>query len=409
MPDRQGGRAQALLPLIGIAFGAELVAGAAVGWVRFLFGPTLRLGHGFPDFLLYYALARLEAARGFAHIYDQSAVLDFERRVTGVALGQPLPLTSPPYVAILVRPLAALDFKTAYVLWALLSAVFLAVAIVALVRASRLRGRSAWAVGLLAAAWAPTLVAGLQAQLAGLVLLGAALAALAWTRGREGRAGFASILTLARPHLVLLLPVLFLVRRSGRAFGALLAGAVVLFAVTLPVTGLRAWSDYVAVLTPGVLRGNQGFANAEQAPFALRGVVEAVAGASVLDVAIPFILLIAVAVIVARTPSRPLLDFALVTVASFDASLHQNLHDLTLLLVGLIPTAGLLLAGELRHRATGWLAIGVCYVCADVGLVNQLLAAAGVQVLLAYLVWERLAPVASPARSDSRQAQPSTG
>lgn len=407
MPDGGRRRAANLIPWIGIVFGAELVAGATFGWVRFVSGPSLRLGKGFPDFLLYYALARLEAARGFGQVYDPAAVLAFERRVSAASLSQPLPLTSPPYIAALVRPLALLDFKSAYVLWAVLSALFLAAAIVVLVRTAKLRGRAAWAVGLVAAAWLPVLVAGLQAQLAGVVLLGAALAALAWSRGWATRSGLGAILTLARPHLVLLLPVLYLVRRSWSAFGALLCGALVLAVVTLPTTGPRAWIDYVRVLTPGVLRGDRGFANAEQAPFALRGLVEAAAGASLLDVFLPLALLVAVALIVARTPSRPLLDFALVTVASFDASLHQNLHDLTLLLVGMIPAAGLLLSGRLRHAAAGWVAIGTCYLSVDLALINQLLAAAGVQVLLAYLVWERLAPAAIPATSDSRLAQPS--
>lgn len=400
-------RAGGLATWIGIVFGAELLAGAAFGWVRFLLGQSLRLGRGYPDFLLYYALAVLEGARGFAHIYDQSAVRAFEEQVTGAHLGQPLPLTSPPYVALLVRPFALADFKSAYVAWALISAACIAVAILCLVRAAAIRGRTAWAVAFMAAAWAPSLVAVLQAQLAGVVLVGAAATALGWTRRRDAGAGAASILTLARPHLVLLLPVLFLVRQRWTALLALAAGAIVLTVVTLPVTGAGVWRDYIAVLTPGIVKGNQGFANAQQAPFALRGLVEAVTGASALDALLPLALLVAVAVAVARTSPRPLLDLCVVVVASFDASLHQNVHDLTLLLVGLIPAAGLLLDGGLRHRTAGWLAIAVCYVCADLALFSQLLAAASVQVLLLYLLWERLAPSASPTTSDTHRVQPS--
>jgi hypothetical protein len=376
---------------MGIVAGAELLIGAAAGWIQYVRGSSLRLGAGYPDFLLFYSVARLEAEGGFQHLYDSSAVLAMERAVTGAGLARPLPLTSPPYLAVLFRPFALTDFRTAYIVWALVTAALLAASVVLICRGARLRGRVAWAVGLLAAAWVPCLVAVLHAQLAGLVLFGAALAFLAWVRARQSEAGAGSVLTLARPHLVLLLPVLFLLRRRWIALAVCAGGALLLTAATLPATGAHAWADYLNVLLPGVLHGNQGFANAQQAPDVLRGLVEAVAGASLADLLLPMALLIAAIVLVSRTEPAPLLDFAVVTAAGLDAGLHQNLHDLTLLLVPLIALCGLLKTGAARFPVAGWAAVAATYLTVDAALFNQTITAAAVQLLVLYLFVERLA------------------
>lgn len=385
-------RATRLLPWIGIVFGAELLIGAAVGWIRFLLGPTLRLGHGFPDFLETYSVARVEAEFGFHHLYDQPLLLEYQRRITGMRGIQVQPSTGPPYLEALFRPFALLDFHTAYVVWAVIAALLLAASLPLLLSAGGARGRSAWAIGLMAAAWVPMLAAVLQAQVAGVVMLGAAAGAYFWSRRQDDhRSGTAALLTLARPHLVVLLPVLYLVRRSWRNLAAFAVATAAIALVTLPLVGFSSWVEYAKVLLPGIEHGNVGFANAQQAPFGLRGLVEAVAGASPLDVALPIALLAAIAVLVGARPSAPLLDFGLVTVASLDASLHMNIHDLTLLLVGMVPTAAALTRGDSRHPALGWIAVGACYVLADAALFNPLLGAIGMQLLLAYLVLERAA------------------
>ena len=381
----------------GILVGAEILVAAGIAWVQYLRAPSLRLGSGYPDFLLFYAIARLEQARGFQHLYDPAAVLQFERLVTGAPLHSALPMSWPPFVAILARPLALADFKTAYIAWALLSAAMLALAIHLLVRTAGLRGRGAWAAGLLAAAWLPVLAAVLQGQLAGPALLGMALAALYWARAAEWRAGAGALLTLPRFHLVLLLPVLFLVRRAWRALAFVVTGTAAVVLATLPFTGLGAWVDYAGVLLPAIQHGNRGFAEAEQAPYALRGLIEAVAGASALDVILPALLLLGVAAVIALKPSAPRLDMALVAVASLDASLHQNLHDLTLVLVALILVAGALAAGRLRHPRLGWAAIAAGYAGADLALFSPLLPALALQVLLAYLLLERLRAEPAPS------------
>jgi len=73
----------------------------------------------------------------------------------------------------------------------------------------------------------PLFVTVLQGQSDLVVLVPLAAAYAAWARGRYGMAGAFSALALAKPQLLLLIPILFLARRAWRAlaaFAGVLAG-----------------------------------------------------------------------------------------------------------------------------------------------------------------------------------------
>src|SRR2546428_13409774 len=102
----------------------------------------------------------------------------------------------------------------------------LAVLLIALlVRGSeRIHGRAAIVAAALIAGFFPLFVTVLQGQSDLIVLVPLAAAYTAWARGRLGWAGIFSGLALAKPQLLLLVPVLFLARRAWPGLAGFAAG-----------------------------------------------------------------------------------------------------------------------------------------------------------------------------------------
>jgi glycosyl transferase family 87 len=381
-------RARNLLNWAGIVAGADILAGAVFAWLQYLRGPSLRLGHGYPDFVIYSALGHQLVQHGFGSIYDLDLQRRFQEQLTGSQTAV-LPYISPPYLAPLWWPFGWLDLKTGYIVWASITAVLLIGSVLLVVRSTGLARRERWAVGLLALSWVPSLVTVLQGQTTGLVLLGVAAAAVFWIAGREIEAGGVSFLGLVRPHMVLALPLLYLARSRNRALPILVETALVVCILTLPLVGFDNWRGYLQLVTPWLVHGQTLAAVAfEQARYSLRGLLDS-AG---LPAPVVLVALAAVAIFVLvswlrGTPRREL-DVAIAVTASVVLSPHQNLHDLVLLAVPLVIAAGM----EKRQAVVAWVAIGACYLGVELALFNPLGAQLGMLALLAYLCGERLWP-----------------
>jgi alpha-1,2-mannosyltransferase len=160
----------------------------------------------------------------------------------------------PPFLAVLVAPLAAVvdDYRLANWLWAALGAAILAVVVVLVARRERLaRGFDLFLLVVAAFAYAPV-VSELIIGNVHLLILG--LLAGAWLAlGRRSVGGdTAAGVLVAVAALIKVFPVLlvlwFLVTGRIRAAVASLVAMVVLVLATLPVTGLGPWLDYPTVL-----------------------------------------------------------------------------------------------------------------------------------------------------------------
>jgi hypothetical protein len=377
-----------VLPWAGIVAGAEIIAGAAFGWIQYLRSPSLRLGQGFPDFVIYSALGHQLREHGFGGIYDLALQRQFQEQLTGSPTGV-LPYISPPYLAPLWWPFGWLDLKTGYVVWASITILLVAASVFLIVRATRLPRRTQWALGLLAAAWVPSLVTVLQGQTSGLVLLGLAAAAVFWTAGREIEAGGVTFLGLVRPHMVLALPVLYLVRSRSRAFPILIETAFAVCLLTLPLVGFENWRGYLQLVLPWLVHGQTLSSVAfEQARYSLRGLLDSARLPTTTVMAVLGAVALLVLVSWLRGEPRRDLDLAIAVTASVVLSPHQNLHDLVLLAVPLLITA----AGAGRRQELAWAAVAVCYLGVEASLFNPVFAQIGMLVLLAYLCGERLWP-----------------
>lgn len=195
------------------------------------------------DFHTYLAAARVGLGQGWSHIYDQLTVAREQKILVPNQWAQPF--LSPPTVAWLVAPLAALPYDAAYVVWALLT--FAAVAC-AFAWASVSHGLNRWVavVGALAPWWVMHAV-----NLGQVVPLVMAAVVVAWRLLREKRdiaAGLVLAAVLLKPNTAILVPFVLLITGRQRAFVAWLAAAaavVVLAALLLRPHGM---SSYLAQL-----------------------------------------------------------------------------------------------------------------------------------------------------------------
>ena len=196
-----------------------------------------------PDFFSFYSGARLFVTRGGSAVYD----LVLQREIQIQVTSQPpdrfivLPYFHPPYYTLLIAPLGYLTYRQAYIAMAAFNAILVVALVVLLVRSSqRIHGRAAVVATALIAGFFPLFVTILQGQSDLVVLVPLAAAYVAWARGRHGWAGIFSALALAKPQLLLLIPVLFLARRAWRALAGFAAALIALGAISVAGLGFGA-------------------------------------------------------------------------------------------------------------------------------------------------------------------------
>jgi glycosyl transferase family 87/glycosyl transferase family 2 len=377
-------------------------AGAGVGsflfwtayWVSFVRG-NLRG----PDFFSFYAAARLFVFKGGSAVYDLALQKQFELQVTG----QPpdrfivLPYFHPPYYTLLIAPLAEVSYRQAYYAMAAFNAL-LAVALIALlVRYSlSIHGRAAAVATAMIAGFFPLFVTILQGQSDLVVLVPLAAAYTAWAKGRHGWAGVFSALALAKPQLLLLIPVLFLARRAWRALAGFAAVVAALGLVSVAGFGFGPVWAYLgevgAWAIGGKLPTHGQLVYTDTAVYSLRNILEAMPGAGT---AIPLVILVLLLALAALSlswrPDKPRLDFALAVAASLVLSPHQNVHDLALMIIPGFALADLALAGQLRWPRAAAVVLAFAYAAINMTLaINLWSAAVGALLVAAYLTFERM-------------------
>jgi alpha-1,2-mannosyltransferase len=332
-----------------VSFCVEIAVVEVLGWLRFALTSTLQG----PDFYIYYATSLLLLKRGPAVVYDFTIQKQFQDQVTSQWGGQfiLLPHILPPWVTLLFYPLGLLSLRAAYILWGATIILLVAAAIAILLRAARLRGRAALLAAAAAAASLPVFVLLVQGNSDAPMVAAVAAAALAWTTGRQARAGVFAALGLVKPQLVLLLPVLFLVRRSWRAVAAFAGVCAALLAISLLVFGPAACLAWLKILGPWAFGGQINYPVDTQSQFSLRGLLQFVGLPLSLQLVVLAIGFLGVAVVLYRSGADARLQLALAIAGSLALSPYQHAHDLSLMIV-----PGMLLGGALpilRHPRLG--------------------------------------------------------
>jgi GT2 family glycosyltransferase len=383
--------------------GYAAATGAGLGSLFFWAGYWLTFVRGNlqgPDFYSFYSGARLYVLKGGSAVYDLALQKQFELQVIPNSPDRfiVLPYFHPPYYTLLIAPLAFLDYRTAYYVMAAVNVILVAVLVVLLAQSSeRIHGRSALVAAALIGGFFPLFVTVLQGQSDLIVLVPLAAAYTAWARGRPGWAGIFSGLALAKPQLLLLVPVLFVARRSWRALGGFGAVIAALGVVSVAGFGLGPVLGYLNAVgrwaIGGSLPTNGQIVYTDTAVYSLRNVLEAVPGGGKgVALAILVILLAFAALSLSWRPDKPRLDFALAIAASLVLSPHQNIHDLALLVIPGFALADLALAGKLRWPRVAALVLVCAYAAINLTLALDLWSAAvGAIAIAVYLTVERMA------------------
>jgi alpha-1,2-mannosyltransferase len=370
----------------------ELAAGELVGWLRFALTSNLQG----PDFYSYYAMSLLLLNKGPGAAYDFTVQKQFQEQVTAQWSGQfiLLPHILPPWVTLVFYPLALLPYRAAYLAWGATILLLVGTAIALLLRAADLRGKAALLGAAAAAASLPVAVLLLQGQSDAPMIAAVAAAALAWTTRRPARTGALAALGLVKPQLVLLLPVLFIVRRSWRAVAAFGAGCVLLVLISLLTFGPAACLAWLRILAPWAFAGQANFSVDTQSQFSLRGLVQLLGVPLALQLVVLALGLLGLAAVLLRARADPRLELALAIAGSMALSPYQHAHDLALLIV-----PGLLLGGALpvvRHRRLGTAVLVAGWIGLELLVFAPVLTALAIVAAAVYLAWECLVGRPSP-------------
>jgi GT2 family glycosyltransferase len=381
----------------GFAAAAGAGIGSFVGYA-FIWSTIVRGNLKGPDFFSFYSGARLYVLNGGSAVYN----LVLQRQIQIQVISAPpdrfivLPYYHPPYYTLLIAPLGYLSYRQAYIAMAAFNLILLAVLIVLLIRSSQnIHGRAAVVAGGLIAGFFPIFVTILQGQSDLVVLVPLAAAYVAWCRGRHGWAGIFSALALAKPQLLLLIPVLFVARRAWRAlagFGGVVAALGLISLIGFgfgPVVGylnsVGAWALGGSLPTGGQL------VYTDTAVYSLRNILQALPGGGTAALVILLFLLALVALSLSWRPDKPRLDFALAIAASIVLSPHQNVHDLALLVIPGLALADLALDGSVRWPRAAAVVLVFSYAAINLTFaINLWSAALGALALGAYLTLERL-------------------
>src|SRR5205809_864643 len=199
-----------------VRLGYAAATGAGIGslifWVIYWFS-FIRGSLRGPDFFNFYAAAKLYVTAGGTAVYDVAMQRQVELQITGADPSRfiVLPYFHPPYYTLLIAPLAYLDYRNAYYVMAAANALLAAALVVILVRTSlKVHGRGWLVAAAMIGGFFPLFVTVLQGQSDLVVLVPLAAAYAAWAQGRHATAGALSALALAKPQLLLLIPVLFI-------------------------------------------------------------------------------------------------------------------------------------------------------------------------------------------------------
>ena len=294
--------------------GIAAAALAVVAWALFL-DVAIRNDPISVDFHTYLAAADVGLRQGWSHIYDQGLISWYQMQLAPGARLQPF--ISPPTVALLVAPLMAFPYDTAYVIWAVVTFGAFAVAL-SLCGVSRGIGRWVAVVGALAPWWVMHAV-----NVGQVVPLVAAGTVVGWRLLRDRRdvlAGIALGAILFKPNTALLVPFALLFAGRVRAFAAWSATAaavIAAIAVILGPSGIASYADQIRGPWPA------GADNATlHGAFAVTGVAAAVLRVGIVGAAL------GAAYRVRQTPS---LAIPIAIVASLLVSPYLHGSDLCLL------------------------------------------------------------------------------
>ena len=329
----------------GITIGINEMTLGLLGAAVLLYGAVLWCARGpnaeKTDFSLTYVGARIVHQGLGSRLYD----LDLQKQVRDSLFQHPNPLffEHPPFEALLLSPLAALSFRTAYMLWGFLNATawLLLIFFMRPHFPAPLEDLGYIALWLL---FAPLGVALFQGQSSLLLLVLYATAFVLLRHNSDFAAGAWLGLGLFKFQFVLAFVVIFLLRKQWRFLGGFCLTALVLGILSLLTTGWHGLVTYVRfLLAIGTTPQNLSYGSAVDMP-TIHGFVYAMAGRRIGHLGLTIcVLALSVAVLfyIARQwntshgSSSGKLMFAAAVSGSLLSSSHMFTHDFSPLVLAM--------------------------------------------------------------------------
>jgi alpha-1,2-mannosyltransferase len=320
--------------------GAAILLFTAVVWTDR--GPNV----GRTDFSLTYVGARIVHDRMGRDLYH----LNLQKQLRDSLFQHPVPLffEHPPFEALLLSPLSAHSFRTAYLIWGLANATIWLLMIVLLRKylpwpREDLGYVSLWLL------FAPLWVALYQGQSSLFLLAFYALAFVLLKREKEFAAGIALGFGLLKFQFVLPFVLIFLVRRKWRFLLGFVVSSFVLTLLSIAAVGWRGAADYVQFLfTIGRNPQNISYGSGVDMP-TIHGFVYALVGQRIgyigLNIVVAFLSISLLAWVAWRWDSeqeRSSFDlmFAAAVAASLLSGSHMFTHDFSPLILPMLLAAG---------------------------------------------------------------------
>ncbi len=302
-------------------------------WVR-------GLPSGFtPDLVANLAGGHLVAGDS-AHLYDVEAQRAWENSVTGAPQFLDL-FISPPYVAVVFRPLAALPLGAACIVWAAVSIAAFGAAFV-LARPVAEDARIFAFVVIAFAASEPvaeTLLSGQTSAVSLLIWIAGVRLALA---KRDFAAGLVLGLGLLKPQLFVLAPIVFVAQRRWRGVAGFSVMALLWLAIGAIAAGPHAYVDWIAILRTRTYLDSIRAAHAFQmcsVEAMLRGLLPTSFGAIAFPAQALAAIALAIALFFAAKRMQDARIWAAAILATTVAAPHLVVYDLALLALPAIVLA----------------------------------------------------------------------
>jgi hypothetical protein len=315
-------------------FGAAVLLYGAVLWCAR--GPNVEK----TDFSLTYVGARIVHQGMGSRLYD----LDLQKQMRDSLFRHPNPLffEHPPFEALLLSPLAALPFRTAYMLWGLFNATVWMLLIFFmrpyLIRPSEDLGYVAlWLV------FAPLGVALFQGQSSLILLALYAIAFVLLKHNRDFASGIVLGLGLFKFQFVIPFALIFLFRKQWRFLAGFSLAALGLGILSLSTTGWHGIVSYVGLLKAiATTPTNLSYGSAVDMP-TIHGLIYAIAGQRISRLGLTItVLALSVALLFfiarhwnsQRGSASDNLMFGAAVAGSLLSSSHMFTHDFSPLLLG---------------------------------------------------------------------------
>lgn len=301
------------------------------------------------DFSVTYIGSRMVYLGQGPKLYDLAEQQKLKRLLLPDA--EPLIYEHPPFEALLLSPLGALSYKTAYLIWGLINvAIWLMLPYLLRPYAPAPRGDLGYLV--LWLLFAPLGVALFQGQSSLLVLLLYSIAFIQLKCGRDFRAGAIFGLALIKFQFVIPFALIFLLQRKWRFMKGFLATATALGVLSLVAAGWQGIISYIHLLVGIGSHPDNSSYGAATGMATVQGFVHAVLGGVLSHAAVSVIVAGVSIFLIVWTAwywgkAGPATDgaafdlmFAAAIVVALVTGFHMFTHDLSPLMLAMLLVAG---------------------------------------------------------------------